>query len=155
LFFKTKARDWKEKERWKSKAEKAVEDYFNKQQQMCTNCKCPNGVKIDLDLQFVNSGADYQVDVSYGSIRSSAHTQPGSNSVGHFDQNDPDPGGRQTTIVHETGHMSGMNHPGQDLNPPASPGSHADYDADASSLMGRGMELRSKDFKKAFCDKIK
>jgi hypothetical protein len=44
--------------------------------------------------------------------------------------------------VHEFGHLLGLEHPGQTLNPPAALGTAADYLADAPALMGAGMEMR-------------
>jgi len=50
--------------------------------------------------------------------------------------------------------MLGLNHPGQELVPPKISVEHADYDADSSSLLGRGMILRLPDFQKAFCNNL-
>jgi hypothetical protein len=52
----------------------------------------------------------------------------------------------QPVWAHEFGHLLGVQHPGQDLDPKAAKNEDPDYDADASALMGRGDELRSKYF---------
>jgi len=59
-----------------------------------------------------------------------------------------------STLVHEVGHSLGLSHPGQALNPPAPPNTSADYDADPSSIMGRGWILHKDDFQKAFCSQL-
>ena len=49
----------------------------------------------------------------------------------------------QIPAVHEFGHLLGLRHPGQALVPPAAPNSPADYAADATALMGTGMQMRT------------
>lgn len=57
-------------------------------------------------------------------------------------------GPSQIPAVHEFGHLLGLNHPGQDLAPPAQPNSPPDYAADNPALMGAGMEMRAAYFSK-------
>ena len=88
-----KGRDWTEKEMstWRDQAKTAIEGYFNKQKQKCSNVACcPEGVKIDFTLEYVDAGQDYNVDIEYDSRRSSASTTPGRPwSKGNFDRLDP------------------------------------------------------------------
>jgi len=73
---------------------------------------------------------------------------------GSLDRDDVSTSGRQTTIVHETGHGMGFQHPGQYLDPPAQAGEDEDYDPDPDSLMGYGMTLRPREANAAFCSQI-
>lgn len=60
----------------------------------------------------------------------------------------------KVTIIHETGHMLGLSHPGQASPRKALPNSREDYEADPESLMGLGNILRPRDFQKAFCNRV-
>ena len=156
--------DWNlksdEMDYYKWKAKKLVEDYFNNQKYACKpdapNCPCPNGVKIKLEVRYIDgdSGYDFRIRVSSSELRSYVHG--GSRNV-ELDMSDIYTHTRQEVVVHEAGHMLGLNHPGNDLpkGKRPEPNSDEDYDTDADSLMGRGMDLRMKDFQKAFCNQIK
>ena len=150
-----------EKQKWKAEAESAVEGYYSKLKKKCKPnekcCPCPKGVDVKFELEFVDSDADMDVKVSDSPWHRGSRMGPTS---GNLEEDDTQPtntgyGNQQTTIVHEMGHGLGLDHPGHDSNPPETPDSPEDYDADKKSLMGRGMELRPKDQDKAFCSKIK
>jgi hypothetical protein len=145
---------------WRQLAETAVEGYYSKLKKKCKPdskcCPCRRGVSVKFDLQYVETGEDMVVKISDVPWNRGSAMNP---TQGWLNQNDTDydytgPGLTQNTIVHEMGHGLGLDHPGHDTDPPATPNSPEDYDADPKSLMGRGMDLRPKDQDKAFCSKI-
>ena len=139
------------------------------------NCVCKDGVSIDVRIEYSDDEYDYKVVViGYPGyeFRSNVSKEMKSASLDrgsiywHGTQDgrkDPkNPGEIQQVIIHEVGHMLGLEHPGQTLPLSELPnrkrpkqGSALDYEADYQSLMGRGMELRDYDFQRAFCNKIK
>jgi hypothetical protein len=139
--------------RWRSKAESAVGRYFKKQTPKCFSslkdcCICKDGVSFRVGLRYVDSGADYAVTVvkddSHRSWADPAHR------VSELDSGDVNPQGKgaseeQVPVVHEFGHMLGLDQPGGRSN------NSTAYNAAPDSLMGRGMTLRLPDFIKAFC----
>ena len=66
---------------------------------------------------------------------------------GDADSQDKD-GASQIPVLHEVGHLLGLDHPEGRSN------NNAAYDVDKNSLMGAGMEMRPSDFNKAFCSHI-
>ncbi|PNC18835.1 hypothetical protein CXU22_03295 [Akkermansia muciniphila] len=163
-FRKDSSGGWTQKQKsfWKKKAQDQVETYFNKLKQSCKakdKCceKCKDGIKVKFDLSFVSKNADFNV-VVYHTMEHQSFVIP-SKGEAEFDNGDvfyKPPHYDQVPIVHETGHMLGLDHPGQ--NKPwlwrPSPNSPDDYMADPESLMGIGMEFRTRDFDKAFCSHI-
>jgi RHS repeat-associated protein len=185
-----------EKEHWKRDVERILEEYFNNTGYRCYPnrgycCICQGGVNVAFDLQFFvkpkkpwfvikqrefDSTDFYDVEVNATKIRSKGGTTKidgvivgGRAHLTRYNLEPRDTGGPvpQIPVVHETGHMLGLEHPGMHMfpdnpRPPAcfkpSPGTPPDiweYDADPGSLMGRGMQLRIEDFQDAFCDHIK
>lgn len=144
-----------------------MESYFNNLNYKCmpsssTCCTCKDGVTVKFDLRYKGiftfwRKKDWDVSVSPDPYHGS-YVTPGA-GTGNFDKGDVNPQNKgasqpQVPIVHETGHMLGLPHPGQDQSPPAVPNSPADYSADTDALMGAGMSLRIHNFDRAFCDQI-
>lgn len=149
-------------------------------------CRCPGGVDVVFDLRFYEKQEKrwyefwkknplplpfhiYEIEVDYddlpeyraraGAAKRNGVIVGGSGSLFRSDILPEDKGGPepQIPVVHETGHMLGLQHPGQHFPAHLRPrsGSHADYAADPGSLMGEGMQLRIQDFHQAFCKHIK
>jgi len=150
-----------QRSRWKRDAERAVENYFSNVPLRCrpastTCCFCPGGVSIDFDLRYKGfftfwRNDDYVVTVLPDPTHQSwVNSGSGTAELDIGDVNPQNKGASQpqVPIVHETGHMLGLHHPGGANN------SDAAYQADLDSLMGGGMVLRLPDFNQAFCDKI-
>ena len=167
---------------WKDMAWMAVTNYFFNQKlrgfpdnRRC--CACAKmGVRVLVGLTFVEEGqADVDVrvtseDVVHPEFRPDTSPQGDQATLGfHSIDEQPfyptlaekrgltSPSGKdiyQIPIIHELGHMLGLKHPGQALPTNRRPelNSDEDYYADASSLMGVGMDLRENDFQSAFCD---
>ena len=79
------------------------------------------------------------------------------NSTTFSSQNSSKGNWSQVVVVHEIGHLLGMNHPGQTgwaIGDKPAENSPEDYDANPKSLMGRGMILEKNDFNDAFCSHI-
>ena len=154
--FKQKNLIWtkKKKKEWEEKAKSEVEGYFNSLSLKCyatdEGCKmCKDGVAIKLELAFTTGAI---IDVSNDPNSQSCIN--GRRNRGHLDVADVEKKRKvtdtdQVPIVHEIGHILGLDHPGGVSN------SIDAYKADVNSLMGGGMEMRSHDFDKAFCSKIK
>ena len=154
--FKQKNLIWtkKKKEEWEEKAKSVVEGYFNSLSLKCYardgGCKmCKDGVAIKLELIF---GTGARIDVSNDPNLQSYIN--GRRNRGRLDVADVEKHRKvtdtdQVPIVHEIGHILGLDHPGGVSN------SIDAYKADVNSLMGGGMEMRPHDFDKAFCSKIK
>ena len=88
-----------------------------------------------------------------------AHVNPDNGRLDCMqDDVDIKPGKRQIVIVHEAGHLLGLNHPGMYTH--EKDNSPADYNAvykalpGEFNLMGSGMALHYDDFKRAFCSHI-
>jgi len=169
----------REKESWRSVAEGEVESYFNNSGFRCypilqSCCTCKDGVNITFDLQFSDkkffSYHDVVVSVEYDNSRyrsrswaqlpiesSGAHTTKAGLDRGDINAEPKGGDMPQTAILHETGHMLGLQHPGHywphNIRP--IPNSLQDYMVDKNSLMGAGNELRPQDFMRAFCKHIK
>ena len=148
---------------WKKTAEKAVEGYFKNTPFKCYSsssscCICPGGVTIDFDLRYKGFFTfwrkdDYVVTVLPDPNHRSWVSSTSGNGTAEFDIADVNGQNKgasvpQVPVVHETGHMLGLDHPGGANN------SSSAYQADFESLMGGGMSLRLPDFDKAFCDKL-
>ena len=119
-----------------------------------------------LDIQFSNFWSDGVVDivpndtnymgpsVPFTSYRSYTNSMAGIDHI-EIDENDivsqvtsVSPVIKQTSSAHEFGHMLGLDHPGQDLPNPPKHNSIADYAADATALMGMGMQMRKQYYEK-------
>lgn len=165
-----KRRDW-----YQQQFKSMVEGYYNNLKLKCypeKECVCDDGVRLKLIIVFsgpqggirfiATPAADLAVTVgnfhgatidriSGGRIQlrpkdlSGVNSENISSAGNTFRQNGP---------AHEMGHAFGLDHPGQDLNPPAKKNSTLDYEADAPSLMGLGAILRKKDMQKAFCNRL-
>jgi hypothetical protein len=152
-----------QRSKWKRDAEKAVENYFKNVPMRChpastACCLCPGGVSIDFNLRYKGfftfwRDDDYVVTVLPDPSHRSWVSSTSGSGTGEFDAGDVNPQNKgasqpQVPVVHETGHMLGLDHPGGANN------SSGAYQADFDSLMGGGAILRLPDFNKAFCDKI-
>jgi hypothetical protein len=156
-----------QKQQWQKKAENIIEDYFNNSPYKCYSCNnsccvCPNGVEPVINLRYkwwltFWRKKDFDVDIMFDLNHGSWVRGSGTAEFDRGDINSQQKGAStpQVPIIHETGHMFGIPHPGQRLTPPAILNSFPDYNADKESLMGAGMTLRLIDFKEAFCDHIK
>jgi RHS repeat-associated protein len=95
--------------------------------------------KPKLKMRVVSKNQDYKVIVN--PTGTSQTVGAASNlSAASINPTNTDPS--QITAVHEFGHLLGLQHPGQSLTPPSRPNGGEDYNADAPSLMGLGMEMR-------------
>ena len=141
-------------EKWKAEAKSVVEGYFDSVKLKCYAsdecCKiCQEGVKVKLVLVF-NEGAQIVVSNDPNSQSCVNYRRSGGHlDVGDVDEQQKVSGTCQVPIIHEIGHLLGLDHPGGNSN------SRSAYEKDINSLMGGGMEMRPHDFEKAFCSKIK
>ena len=148
---------------WKRAAETAVEDFFKNTGFRCysgstTCCLCPKGVSVDLNLRYKGFFTfwrhdDYVVTVVPDPLHQSWVSSTSGSGTAEFDVDDVNPQNKgasqpQVPIVHETGHMLGLQHPGGANN------SASAYLADFDSLMGGGGILRLSDFNQAFCGRM-
>ncbi len=139
---------------WRKEAKARAEKYFTSRGKKCGSsnkcCKmCPGGVSIDFVLEFGSGGAT--VEVSNDPNKRSfvkANRRGGEFDIGDVDAQDKGDGQVQVPLIHEIGHLLGLDHPGGVSNCKAA------YEADKSSLMGSGMDMRDDDFTKAFCSRI-
>jgi hypothetical protein len=139
---------------WKDRAKGIVESYFNGLKFKCVSpqpkfCPCPKGVKINLNVEWVEDGGD-PVNVIIGWRQSHASPDGLTLMYGDIQYSDYDHDGKnykRRAILHECGHYLGLQHPGQ-------PGAKDEYTKDPGSLMGVGEEMRKADFDKAFCKRI-
>lgn len=120
-------------------------------------CPCPTGFKPTLNLTHGRWGEDFDVTVAANLLgyenpnnptyflRSGVNIGAGTGTFDEADVKMSNKGGgnSQVPFVHEFGHLLGLQHPGQSLNPPAQPNSPADYAADAPALLGSGMQMRA------------
>lgn len=155
-----------EKKQWKETAKENSEKYFNNLSQKCFPandkcCVCKEGISIEFKLRYRTSLTFWRRDfISANVYKESDHTSwTGENArkgTAELDMGDTVPSNikhpkasqPQTGLIHEMGHMLDLGHP-------KFPGTNKEhYDADPDSLMGYGMEFRTSDFDKAFCDKI-
>ena len=157
---------------WEFQAKELVESYYNAPRMFrCVStdkkcCMCRHGINAKVEIDMVKYGADFEVEVQYISGTSSVTGGPQGYGSAKFDREDLEPVERQgknknetieqTPIIHETGHMLGVPHPGQRLPEGQRPvrNSREDYRIDPYSLMGLGMELRLVDYNDMFCKKI-
>ncbi len=145
---------------WKTTAKKQADKYFDNLPKKCTPssekcCICKDGVKIDLNLRYKTSALLFWVDAiktkvhddaSYRSSADIPHVTGGKKA--DLDWADTEEQKGQIPLIHEMGHMLGLQHPEY-------PGTKLrGYDADPNSLMGYGMEMRDDDFDTAFCSHI-
>ena len=146
-----------------------------------SNCatKCKDGVSVRFELTST-TGSDYDFKIKVHkrfNKRSYVNTDrskvalriadniddPGLVVSGEVDssdnkKSDSSNGESQIVLIHEIGHLLGMNHPGQTDeslkgNRPKE-NSSADYDVNPRSLMGSGMVLEDVDFNDAFCSHL-
>jgi hypothetical protein len=92
-----------------------------------------------LDIKESTFGSDYVVKVKANPATAVFYSSSVTGDTADLDEDDVTGNGgngTQVTAAHEFGHLLGLPHPGGRHNSPAA------YDADASALMGRGMEMR-------------
>ena len=158
---------WNESEKylWLNNAKNLVSNYFNVSHNFkcysnddCCNI-CKNGIKVDVVIN--EKPTKFKLDFLVIVYKNKRIRSEASKSLGlvRFNQDDINEKTlrnkyKQITLLHETGHMLGLSHPGQSGKKKASPGSEIDYEIDAESLMGFGNKLRLNDFQKAFCNRI-
>jgi len=173
---------WTELEKviWMMEAKAVVEKYFrdipNRCMPPCGKCpECKDGVSVAVHIEYDKFKYDYKVvvvgyqghsfrsNVVRGNQRQASLDRSAIYWTGTKDKrkSPKNPGEIQQAIIHEVGHMLGLEHPGQTLpletlpnKRRPEPDSPSDYEVDYQSVMGRGMEMRDYDFKTAFCDKI-
>lgn len=158
---KFKGKGWSDVQRnmWINSAKQQLSSYFSNQSYKCfpTNsncCECKNGVDVTFNVVVVPWywTRDYTVSVTPDPTHVSS-MNPLFNTA-ELDIGDINPQNKgasmpQVPILHETGHMLGLDHPGGNSN------SQAAYWADIDALMGGGNIMRKGSFTKAFCSQIK
>ena len=111
--------------------------------------KFKNGIKPKLSISVVRGSGDFHIKVTHGN-RGQEFASFGGPDMDVY-QNSVEllenfTGNKQIPVVHEFGHLLGLDHPGQDRHwwqRKEEPGEKADYAADPKALMGGGMEYRA------------
>jgi RHS repeat-associated protein len=161
-----------QKEAWKAQFKRLAEGYFSGLPYSCVPCIKKGGcarysVKFltefstDVDATRVEV---YKPGIPDGDIAGSANRQrdviriDANHGLGYEDYSYSNGSSMSRfPILHEIGHLLGLDHPGQSRVPPNTPNSQADYvdPENPTNLMGQGWLLTPEHFQQAFCEQIK
>lgn len=173
---------WSKQERefWKAEAKYVIENYFRMLTKRCRPpngkcCQCKQGVRVSVKLNFYEPSSlwdrlfgsfDVKVDVhdGYGTGGvSGVESSSGDTSLQESDVYSSENSGvggmsEQNVIIHEFGHLLGLDHPGADADLTENSPEDYEYSKEGvlgkDNLMGRGMIMTESDFNKAFCERI-